>query len=68
MPFEDIKVRIRMLLQEMTHQPEDLHELQETLRADLASLRAQGLPEPDDLVELETRLESELEKAAKSQD
>lgn len=57
MPFENIKVRIRMILEEATHQPEDLHELQETLREELAELRAQGLPEPKDLADLEKALE-----------
>lgn len=60
MPFEDLKVRMRMLLEEMTHQPEDLHELQEELREELADLRAQGLPEPEDLADLEKALEERL--------
>lgn len=60
MPFEDLKVRLSMLLDTATHQPEDLHELQESLREELATLRAQGLPLPADLVVLEKRLEDEL--------
>lgn len=60
MPFENLKVRIRMLLEEATHQPEDLHELQETLREELAELRTSGLPLPQDLVDLEQELEKRL--------
>jgi len=61
MPFEDLKIRIRMLLEEMTHQPEDLHELRESLRVELAELRSQGLPEPEDLAELEKALVKDLD-------
>lgn len=60
MPFESLKVRMAMLLEQMIHQPEDMHELQESLRAELAELRATGLPVPRDLVELEQRLEDQL--------
>ena len=60
MPFESLKARMAMLLEQMIHQPEDMHELQETLREELAELRASGLPVPLDLVELEQRLEEQL--------
>lgn len=60
MPFESLKVRITMLLEEATHQPEDFHELQETIREELAELRASGLPLPQDLVKLELELEKRL--------
>jgi len=60
MPFESLKARMAMLLEQMVHQPEDMHELQETLREELAELRASGLPVPLDLVELERRLEDQL--------
>jgi hypothetical protein len=60
MPFESIKARMAMLLDQMVHQPEDMHELQETLREELSELRSSGLPVPLDLVELERRLEEQL--------
>ena len=60
MPFESLKARMAMLLEQMVHQPEDMHELQETLREELAELRTSGLPVPRDLVELEQRLEEQL--------
>ena len=40
MPFESIKARMAMLLDQMVHKPEDMHELQETLREELSELRA----------------------------
>lgn len=60
MPFESIKARMALLLEQMVHQPEDMHELHETLREELAELRDSGLPVPLDLVELEKRLEEQL--------
>ena len=60
MPFESLKARMAMLLEQMIHQPEDMHELQETLREELAELRSSGLPVPRDLVELEQKLEDQL--------
>ena len=60
MAFEALKIRLLMMLDEATHQPEDLHELQEELREEIAGLRAQGLPVPEDIAHLESRLESAL--------
>lgn len=60
MPFEDLKVRLTMLLDQMVHQPEDMHEAQESIREELAELRAQGLKPPQDLVDLEEALEQQL--------
>jgi len=60
MAFEDWKVRLHMLLEEATHQPADLHELQEELREEVAKFNAQGLPVPSDLMALEKALEDRL--------
>lgn len=60
MAFEDWKVRLRMLLEEATHQPEDFHEAQETLREEIANFNAQGLPVPEDLAKMEKLLEARL--------
>lgn len=60
MPFEDLKVRLTMLLDQMSHQPEDMHEAQEAIREELSELRAQGLEPPQDLVDLEEALEQQL--------
>lgn len=60
MAFEDWKVRLRMVLETATHQPEDWHELQESLREEVATLRGQGLPVPQDILDLEQALEDRL--------
>ncbi|WP_395448473.1 hypothetical protein ACHMW7_27145 [Aminobacter sp. UC22_36] len=62
MALEQIKAQIAVLLQEMVNQPEDSHELQEQLREKLSELRAQGLPLPKDLVDLEKRLDDDFSK------
>ncbi len=60
MAFEALKVRLLMMLDEATHQPEDLHELQEELREKIAEFTAQGLPVPEDIADLEKMLEDRL--------
>lgn len=64
MAFEEFKVQLTMLLDSISNQPEDMHELQETLREKLAEMQALGLPLPDDLVGLEEYLESDFERSA----
>ncbi|CDX27567.1 MULTISPECIES: hypothetical protein [unclassified Mesorhizobium] len=61
MALEAIKAQIDLLLQEMINQPGDEHEIQEQLREKLRELRAMGLPLPADLVELEKRLDDDLD-------
>jgi len=60
MTFENIIVEINLLLEQFENQPEDAHELQLLLHEKLAELRAMGMPLPDDLVELEKRLQEEF--------
>ncbi len=59
MAFEEIKAEIALLFEQMVNQPEDMHELAETIREKLNAMRASGLPLPEDLVELEKRLNSD---------
>ncbi len=61
MAFEDFRMGIAMLLDEIAKNPDDSHELQESLREKLMEMRAMGLPLPEDLVELEQYLEDDLE-------
>ena len=61
MALESFKAQIGLLLEEMVNQPEDEHEIQEQLREKLRAMRAMGLPLPDDLVELEKRLDDDLD-------
>ncbi len=60
MAFEEIKAEIALLFEQMVNQPEDMHELAETIREKLNAMRASGLPLPEDLVELEKRLNSDM--------
>lgn len=61
MSFEDLKVRLSMLLDAATEEAHDRHELQERLREQLAEMRALGQPVPQDLVDLERALRETLE-------
>ena len=61
MALESLKAQISLLLEEMVNQPEDEHEIQEQLREKLQEMRAMGLPLPADLVELEKRLDDDLD-------
>ncbi|MFA6155722.1 hypothetical protein [Mesorhizobium sp.] len=61
MALEEFKAQISLLLEEMVNQPEDVREVQEQLREKLREMRAMGLPLPDDLVELESRLDSDFD-------
>jgi hypothetical protein len=60
MAFETIKARISLLLAEMESHPEDSHELYLQLREKMNEIRAMGYEIPDDLIQLETRLEAEF--------
>lgn len=62
MAFESIKAEIAMLLDQITNQPHDKHELQEQVRELLNGMKAEGLPLPADLQALEEELEGEFEK------
>jgi len=65
MAFEEIKAQISLLLEEMVNQPEDVHQLTESVREMLNELKASGMPLPQDLVELEEQLEAQFEKKSK---
>lgn len=60
MTFEDIKAQIYVALEKMTDQPEDAHELAVEIRERIAELRATGMPVPNDLLELDARLERDF--------
>jgi len=65
MAFEEFRLRLAMLLDEIAEQPEDAHALQERVREQLAQMQALGLPLPDDLVGLEDYLEEDLEEGVR---
>lgn len=64
MAFEELKAQIGALLTELEDQPEDKHELYELIREKLAQMRAMGMPLPNDLVELEAKLEREFQSGS----
>ncbi len=65
MAFDRLKSEISMLLTQMQNQPEDKWELHEMLLEKLNEMRGLGLPLPQDLVELEKKLNEELIAASK---
>ena len=64
MAFEEFRAQVAMLMNEIAGNPQDAHELQESLREKLAEMQALGLPLLDDLVGLEAYLEQDLDRAA----
>jgi hypothetical protein len=62
MAFEQFRLQIAMLMDEIAKNPADAHELQESLREKLTEMQALGLPLPDDLVGLEEFLEDDLDR------
>ena len=60
MAFEQIKMEIASLLNEMQAAPKDKHEIYLALREKLGQMKATGMPLPDDLVRLERELEEEF--------
>jgi hypothetical protein len=66
MSFESMKASIYLLLEEMTEQPEDMHQLQEELREKIAEFRTLGLPVPEDFVQAEKDLSLDLNPPNKS--
>ena len=52
---------INLLAQQMEHSPDDLHEIHLKLQLMLSELKATGMPLPEDLVELDRRLDVEIE-------
>ncbi len=65
MAFEGLITRLNMMFAEMANQPQDKHEMLDTIHAELAVLKAEGLPLPQDLVDLEKRLEAEFTAAGR---
>jgi hypothetical protein len=61
MDATELIAAINLLVEQMDHEADDLHEVHLKLREHLDQLRAMGMPLPDDLVELERRLATDVE-------
>ena len=57
MAFEQLKVAITMLMDEIAKRPEDAHVLQEQLREKISEFKTLGLPIPEDIQAFEDALE-----------
>ncbi|MFZ2098998.1 MAG: hypothetical protein WAU86_00365 [Oricola sp.] len=62
MAFEGLITRLNMMFNDMENQPEDDYELLEQIHQELNQMKATGQPLPEDLVELEERLNAEFAK------
>lgn len=60
MDLSDLEAEIALLINQMENQPEDRHELYLQLRERLNEMRAFGMPVPEDLQRLESKLEAEF--------
>ena len=60
MAFEQMKIAITMLMDEIIKRPEDAHVLQEQLREKISEMKTMGLPVPDDVLAFEDALEEEF--------
>ncbi len=61
MAFEQLKTEIGFLLTEMQNEPKDAQQIALLIHGQLRELAAFGMPAPQDLVDLETALDSEIE-------
>ena len=60
MTFDEFTAEIGLLLTRMQNEPQDAHEIYQTLKERLNEMRAYGMPLPQDLLELERQLEAEF--------
>ena len=60
MAFEALKAEVGLLLTQMQNEPEDRHELYFQIMERLNTMKAVGMPLPEDLVRLEAALEAEF--------
>ncbi|MCI5076733.1 hypothetical protein [Oricola sp.] len=66
MAFEGIITRLNLLFADMENQPEDEHELLEQIHMELSQMKATGQPLPQDLLDLEERLNAEFDKRGRT--
>jgi hypothetical protein len=64
MTFDEFTAEIGLLLSRMQNEPEDAHEIYQTLKDRLNEMRAYGMPLPQDLLDLERKLEEDFRSDA----
>ena len=67
MDATELIAAINLLVEPVDHEADDLHEVYLNLRELLDQLKATGMPLPEDLVEPERRIESDVEGAGRSE-
>ncbi len=67
MDATELIAAINLLVEQVDHEADDLHEVYLNLRELLDQLKATGMPLPEDLVEPERRIESDVEGAGRSE-
>jgi predicted nucleic acid-binding Zn-ribbon protein len=65
MALEELQAQINLLVSQINNQPEDVHELYELLHQKLNELRGTGQPLPQDLIDLEKRMQKEFPRPKK---
>lgn len=60
MTFDEFTAEIGLLLSRMQNEPEDRHEIYQTLKERLNEMRAYGMPLPQDLLDMERSLEADF--------
>lgn len=68
MAFEDLQAEIGLLLTQLEGEQGDNHEIYLRIRQMLDTMKAEGLPLPDDLVRLEQMLEEEFTSGTEDED
>lgn len=68
MAFEEIIARINLMVGELEAQPEDAHEILEMIHQELNQFKATGQPLPEDLANLERKLEEDFARLVQKDD
>lgn len=64
MDRQQLEAALSLLLDQMENEAEDQHEIYQRLMQILSSMRATGMPLPDDLVRLEREMEEQFGRDA----
>lgn len=65
MDIQELENAVALLIEEMEGDFGDSHEIYLRIQQTLASMRAMGMPLPDDLVQMEQKLAAEFQEDAK---